>query len=133
MNQSCAEYTFGLSYFSEVSAEITLICTHDIARFEATHPMDTVPISDWFHFSNTTCETDPLVVECETIHSALFELGNQLYEGPRRLLEDNQHVQHPRTQFFSDLYFAFVYGEWFPAAKRIPSGWEHEVGLKIRE
>lgn len=124
-------YTFHLSYFSEVSVEITLQEQDGYSRFTATHPVDTVPIDDWFHFSGSYNGRDPLIAQDLHAHEALCKLGNALYPGARGLLEDTYEVENPQEQFFTDLYLAFVYGSWMPASKKYPDEWEHDVGEQL--
>lgn len=130
-NVQSVEYTFSIAYYSEVSAELTLYTDGTHSRLEATHPMGAVPIDDWFHFYGSYDGPDPLVVEGENINDVIAEMGYQLYPGARGLLEDNDTVDNPEQQFYTDLYIAFVYGEWFPVGRKHPSGWEHSVGERL--
>lgn len=116
---------FSISYFSEVSAVLTLTEGY---RLKATHPMDTVTISDWFHFSGTAPKGDPLLITGDTVADVLAKMADRLYPGARIILERNDNVDEPRKQFFTDFFIAFVIGDYHPASQKYPSDWEHPAG-----
>lgn len=124
-------YTFHLAYYSEVSAEITLQRRDGYTRFAATHPIDAVTIDDWFYFSSSYDGHDPLYSQDVDTHTALAKLGNALYPGAERLIQDIESVDEPKERFFTDLYLAFVHGQWIPPSDRYPHGYNHSVGERL--
>lgn len=117
--------TFSIGYFSEVSAVLSI---REDCVIEATHPMDGVPISDWFHFGGRAPTDDPLTVGGDSVQKALSNMAYRLYPGVEMLLEETDAVEKPKEQFFTDFFIAFVVGEYYPASSNYPRAWTHRAG-----
>lgn len=122
---------FYISYFSEVSAAITIKTDGSGILCTATHPRDGVPIDCWFHFSDHSLPEEPLQLGGTAIVGILRKLGDVLYPGAKPILEQWESVDQPRVKFFTDLFFAFTYGEWVAHDPDYPRTWPHQVGEKL--
>lgn len=115
---------FSMYYFSEVSADILYRylpdggnlhgVSKDLYKISATHPRNNVPISDWFHFADSTIgpKDDPLSFESENPVEPLALMAGRLWRGPESILVRIDEVDDPKRQFFSDFMCAIVFGEY---------------------
>lgn len=124
------ERTFYISYYSEVSAEVTVREYDDHCVVTATHPVETVPISDWYHFCDISCNGDPLVAKDVSVKDGLHKMANALYPGAETLMEQ-RNVTDPREQFFTDFFIAFTFGLYYPSYPEYPDEWKHSVGWQL--
>lgn len=117
---------FSISYFSEVSAVITLTARDGYIRAVAEHPnkseYGTELLPNWFHFSHGSgvdrYDTDndfegDLVVQTfiedtrrHAVLKTLHKLAKQLWPGPKPLMED-QRIQGVDTDSDDELYHHF--------------------------
>lgn len=122
-----AERTFIISYYSEVSAEITVKVYESSPQVEveADHPIDGVPIQDWYHFCEES-ETD-VSVEADDVGHAIVKMAARLYPGCKQLLDEQYDYDEPLFEkFVRDLFLAFVAGRVVR-----PDDWQHNVGEKL--
>lgn len=126
---------FKISYFTEVSAAVTVVATEGRVSMAATHPTDNVTIHDWFHFSGNYNGPDPLIIEGDDVNQVLAELGKALYPGAKHIISERDDTKDTIGQFLSDLYLAFVCGKWVPGAMgpKYAKQWEHSVGNRLAE
>lgn len=116
------ERKFIISYFSEVTALVTVGHKSGTVYGEATHPMDDVSIECWFHFQHTTKSSPASEVvsvkeqvsdhdsERKAILTVLDRLADELYPGVEALLQRDDSVENLRERFYTDFMYAFITG-----------------------
>jgi len=123
---------FSMYYYSEVSADILYRYRPEYGTYKisATHPNSSVPVSDWFHFSDHSLKDreDPLYFESESRIEPLALMAEELHYGPKMILSDVDEISiSPRRQFFSDFMCALTYGEYSLYDNRAKD-YHHEAG-----
>lgn len=118
------ERKFYIHYWSEVSAEISLIRTEPVVAgtgsivAKARHPSGT-GMSNWFHFSETEYRRQSVrasaeIAECEderdAVLTCLSRLTEKLWDGMDWKVEREEDFD--KDTFYKDMLQAFFVGEW---------------------
>lgn len=119
MKKKDSKYTFYISYFSEVSVQITMEYQSGLIKATCRHPLNEekgkrVPLgASWFHFTGPHKQSTELVATGHTVRKVLDRLAEKLWKGVVWNF-DNMSDREMKEWFRQHLYTAFVFGQFTP-------------------